>query len=318
MKELKRTKISVLVEDPALEDLIVLILTGEDYQVKAYKTQYEALKGVADEPPDLLISEYQSSHINGLDVCRILRKNLPYHYIPVIFMLADTELLHKEKIAYSGADDYVIRASLDIELPVKVRLNLYRTGRHRDMNPVTGLPEQAGLAAELEKRLEAHGVFAVFHADLAGFKMFNRRYGFRRGDEVLKFTASVISGALKTLGTPSDYLTHPFSDDFVFLSSIDAVDAICGRVIQDFDAGIRSFYDAEDRSREEIVLKSRRGDLLRIPFMRMHIGVVTNEHFAFAGVAQIIQISCELKDYCQKNFDKSMFVRERRKKYPFA
>jgi GGDEF domain-containing protein len=174
------------------------------------------------------------------------------------------------------------------------------------------------LVAELEKRLEAKSLFAVFYSDLSGFRLFNQRYGFKRGDEVLKFTASVISGALKDLGTPSDYLTHPYSDDFVFLSSHDGIDAICERIIKGFNVGIRSFYDDEDRAREEIVIKTRRGDVLRLPFMKVYIGVVTNEHYPFLGSIQIIQTSSELKDFCQKNFNKSMFVKERRKKYPFS
>jgi PleD family two-component response regulator len=318
MEESKMTKVAVLVEEPSLEDFIVLILIGEDYKVKAYKNQHEALKGFEEDPPDLIISDYKSPHINGLDICRILRKNLPYYYVPIIFILPDAEPLNKAKIAYAGADDYVMRESLEAELLVKVKLNLYRTGRQRDVNPITGLPEQAGLVAELEKRLEAKSLFAVFHSDLSGFRLFNQRYGFKRGDDVLKFTSSVISGALKDLGTPSDYLTHPYSDDFVFLSSYDGIDAICERIIQGFNVGIRSFYDNEDRAREEIVIKNRRGDVMRLPFMKVHIGVVTNEHYPFLGPVQIIQTSSELKDFCQKNFDKSMFVKERRKKYPFS
>jgi DNA-binding response OmpR family regulator len=318
MEELKKTKISVLVEDAALEDLIVLILAGEDYKVKAYKNQHEALRGFVQDPPDLIISDYKSPHINGLEVCRILRQDMPYYYIPVVFILSDPEIPDKAKIAYSGGDDYIVRSSLESELPVRIRLNLYRTGRQRDVNPVTGLPGQVGLLSELGKRLAAKNVFAVFHADLSGFRLFNQRYGFKRGDEVLKFTASVIAGALKDLGTPSDYLSHPYCDDFIFLSSYDCVDALCDRVIQGFTVGIRSFYDEEDRAREQIVVKNRKGEVLRLGFLRVHIGVVTNQHYPFVEPAQIIQISTELKDYCQKNFDKSMFVRERRKKYPFS
>ena len=318
MDELRKTKISVVVEDAALEDFIVLILIGEDYKVKAYRNQQEALTGLEADPPDLIICDYKSAHINGLDICRILRKNLPYYYIPVMFVLSDAEPLDKAKLVYAGADDYIPKASIEDELLLKVKLNLYRTGRQRDINPVTGLPGQAGLLAELEKRLKGKNLFAVFHADLTNFRPFNQRYGFKRGDEVLKFTATTIAGALKDLGTPADYITHPHSDDFVFLSTHDCVEEVCGRIIQGFNVGVRSFYDDEDRAKEQILIRTRKGDVLKLPFMRIHIGVVTNEHYPFVDPVQIIQTSAELKDYSQKNFDKSMYVRERRRKYPFS
>ena len=318
MVEARKTRISVIVGDSALEDFIVLVLIGDDYMVKVYKTQQEALKGLEQEPPDLIICDFSAQHINGLDICKILRKNLPYYYIPIIFILPEAEPLHKARLIYSGVDDYIMRTDVEDDLLVRVKLNLYRTGRQRDINPVTGLPGEASLLAELEKRLEAKKLFGVFHADLSDFRLFNQRYGFKRGDDVLKFTAKTIASALKDLGTPADFIAHPHSDDFVFLSSHDCVDSVCERIIQGFNVGVRSFYGDEDRAREYIITKNRKGEVLHILFLRIHIGVVTNEHYPFLDPIQVIQTSAELKDYSQKNFDKSMYVRERRKKYPFS
>lgn len=318
MTDEKRKSIAVIVEDSATADFIVLILIGEDYKVNAYSSQNEALPDLEKNTPDLIICDFKSPAINGLDVCKVLRKNFLFQYIPIIFIMPDTDPLNKAKLIYTGADDYMDRDAVEHELIVKVRLNLYRTGRQRDINPVTGLPGQAGFIRELEKRLETKKIFAVFYSDLLNFKLYNQKYGFKKGDDVLRFNANLILTALKDLGTPSDFVAHPHSDDFIFLSSPDSIKEICERILKVFNVGIRSFYSDEDKVRECIEIKNRKGEILKIPFLCIHLGVVTNEDYEFINAPQVIQIASELKDYIQKNSEKSMFVKERRKKYPFA
>ena len=48
--------------------------------------------------------------------------------------------------------------------------------------------------------------------------------------------------------------------------------------------------------------KSRKGEILKIPLLRVHIGIVTNEYYPFINPAQVIQIAVELNDFAQKNF----------------
>jgi hypothetical protein len=53
-----------------------------------------------------------------------------------------------------------------------------------------------------------------------------------------------------------------------------------------------------------------------VPLLRIHIGAVTNEFYPFISSAQVLQIAVELKNYAKK-FERSMYVKERRKTYPF-
>lgn len=317
MVEDKKVKIAVIVEDPNLQDYIALILMGEGYDVKAYSTQNDALKNLDKQAPELIISDFQTPNIDGLDISKVLRKNFLFRYVPIIFILQDTEPLNRAKLIYAGADDYMQKSATEDELLLRVKLNLYRISRQQDVNPLTRLPGQSNLWKELEKRIESKSLFAVYYSDLYKFKEFNQRYGVNRGDEVIKYNASLILKALKDSGSPSDFLSHLQGDNFIFITLPEAVETIANRIIKAFDLGINSFYDEEDRKRGHILIKNRKGEIQKIPILRISIGVVTNENYPFLSTAQIIQTATELKDFAQKNFDKSTYVKERRKSYPF-
>lgn len=317
MEDIKKTKISIIVEDRILQDYIILVLMGEDYEVRAYSSQGEAISGLERETPELIISVLRSPNINGMDICKILRKNFLFRYTPIIFILEDTDSLDKARLIYAGADDYLQRASIEEELLIKIKLCLSRIGRAKDINPLTGLPGQSNLLKELQKRIDEKSLFAVCCADIYKLRFYNQRYGFKKGDDVIKYEASTILKVMKELGSPLDFLAHPQNDDFFFLTQHDSAEAIAEKIARLFDLDIASFYDTEDRKRGHLVLKNRKGEIIKVPFLRTYIGIVTNENYQFFSPTQVLQIATELMEFAQKNSEKSYYAKERRKVYPF-
>ena len=320
MVEEKKVKINIFSEDQYLQDYAVLMLVGENYEVKVYSNQTEALADLANDPPDLIISEFSSPHFNGLEVCKAIRKTPFFSHIPLLFVLDTTgpQQLHKAKLVYAGADDYFQKAALEEELLLRVKLSLYRAYRRQDLNPISLLPGQSSLIKELQRRIESKEQIALCCLDISQFKDFNRRYGFQKGDEVIRYTGSLILKVLRSSGGSRDFLAHPQNDDFFFITLAATAQEIAEKIIKEFTSTIGSFYDTEDRAQGFIVLKNRKGELEKIPLLRLYIGIATNECYAFVDPTQAIQIATELKDFAQKNFDKSMYVKERRKEWPFS
>lgn len=62
----------------------------------------------------------------------------------------------------------------------------------RFANPLTGLPGNRQIEAELTNRMASGLSFSVIYLDLDYFKSFNDCYGFERGDLVIKLTAAII------------------------------------------------------------------------------------------------------------------------------
>lgn len=312
-----KIKIFVIEDNHGSQDCITSILKKEEYEIKTYSTQNDALENIEREIPDLIVSEFQSPNINGLDICKTLKKRGAFRHIPIIIVLSNqTQPADKSKIISAGANDYIEKSLIKDELALKIKLNLYREEKLHDVDTLTKLPGASSLYKELQKRLESKIPFAAYYADMYKFNEFKQRYGAKKGDEVIKYTCSLILKSLRDLGSPADFTAH-FQDGFVLITLTDIMDDIANKIIRDFDRNIASFYEEGDRRNGYIVIKNRKGEIQKIPFLRIYIGVVNNEHYKFVSPAQAIQTAIELKDFAQKNFDKSMYVIERRKSYPF-
>jgi len=317
MENNHKIKLFILAENKNLQEDIVSSLPKDDFEIKVYSSGNEAIADSEKEPPEVVISDLLSPNINGLDISKELRKNFLFRYVPIILILPDGETQDKEKLIYSGVDDYIQKSSIKGEILLKIKLNLYRIARQQDINPLTRLPGQFSLLKELQKRIESKNLFAFYYADLYRIREFNQRYGFKKGDEVIKYAASLIFKALRDLGSPSDFLSHPQNDDFIFITLPDSVDTIGNWITNEFDKKIALFYDAEDAKRGYILLKNRKGEIQKIPFLRIYIGVVTNKYYSFLNPGQIIQVATELKTFAQNNFQKSICVKDRRRSYSF-
>lgn len=313
-----KIKIAVIIEDMRLQDYTVLLLVGEGYEVKQFSSQNDALMNLENDIPDLIISEFQAPNINGLDLCKILRKNPLFHLIPIFFLIPDTEPLNAARLIYAGADDYIKRSAIEDELFLKVKLNLYRVARQKqDIHPVTKLPGRLALVKELQKRIEVKESFAIFYAELFKFKEFIYRYGFDAADKVQKYTAAMLMKVLNEMGDITDFICHFQENEFVFLTLTDNTEGIANRIIKEFDQGILSFYDEEDKNNGGIMIKRRMGEVQKIPFMNIHMGVATNAYFPLFSPLRIIQIAAEIKELTSR-LEKSTFLKEERKNYPLT
>lgn len=179
------------------------------------------------------------------------------------------------------------------------------------LQPVTGLPDNFFIQQEIERRLEEGEKVAVIYADLENFRHYNQRYGYARGDKVLKFLALLLYDKLREVGNTTDFAGHLGSDDFVLLTTPDRFRNICGEIIRSFDRLVLQHYDKEDREAGQISMKDRRGEDHSYPIMSITLSVITNERRDLSHFVQINDIAWELKQYAS-TFKRSEMVIDRR------
>lgn len=180
----------------------------------------------------------------------------------------------------------------------------------KDQNPLTGLPGNLAIHRELRRVLEAGRRGVVLYADLDTFKAFNDRYGFDRGDQLLKFTARVFADTLQERGGKDDFIGHVGGDDFVLIVDAPRAELVAREAIRRFDAGIAAFYDQEDQRRGYIETRNRRGQIQRMPVMSLTIvGVPIGERPI--NVLMIGETVADLKSYAKRSSG-SKFVMDRR------
>ncbi len=144
-------KILVVEDEVDVNNLIRTQFENEGYDVAQAFDGPSALRQVDAHQPDLVILDWMMPGMDGLSVCREIRRN---HLMPVIMLTARGEEIDRVVGLEVGADDYVSKPYRMRELVARIRATLRRAP----------LPEQVASAAVVEVghvRLDAerHEVF---------------------------------------------------------------------------------------------------------------------------------------------------------------
>jgi diguanylate cyclase (GGDEF)-like protein len=153
----------------------------------------------------------------------------------------------------------------------------------------------------MQRRLDGGGVFALAYADIDFFKPFNDRYGFSRGDEVIRMLGRLILNVVK-MKTPNDsFVGHIGGDDFPFMVPFEEVEGVCGEIIRHFDSIVPSFYDTGDRTEGFIESSDRDGKKRRFSFITVSIGVAHNAYMPIRDYRRLSEVAAEMKTYAKKH-----------------
>jgi diguanylate cyclase (GGDEF)-like protein len=226
------------------------------------------------------------------------------------------ELVSKSALSRKDDDiyDYILVTKEDKYYGmITVKMLLEKTtqlelNRAKHANPLTGLPGNVIIEAELEKLILESPDFAVLYFDLDNFKAYNDVYGFENGDKVLCFTAQLIQEQLNELGCTDTFLGHIGGDDFIAITRISDIAKLCKGIIVNFDQRILHYYAEEDRQKGCIVAKNRHGRDENFPIMTLSIAVVTNRFHQFGNVSELGEAAGKLKKKCKLDWRSCYFI----------
>ena len=242
-----------------------------------------------------------------------VRENEDNSITPIIVISSEWEKEHRVKILEQSVEYFIIKP-VDQEylyFTVKNLLRLLQTNRR--ISPLTGLPGNVQIQAEMKKRLLNKEKFAVFYFDLDNFKAYNDIYGFSNGDEIIKFTAKTIVKNIHSLGLDNSFIGHIGGDDFIAITSYSNFDKICNNIIADFDTNVLEFYNEEDIQKGYIEVANRRGIIEQFPLTSISIGVVEIDPGRFKNTLEIGEVGAQVKHQA-KSIMGSTYVINRRKK----
>ena len=94
---------------------------------KASSRGEEALRKLADAPPDLVILDWMSSGMSGPEICTRLRAEDATRMLPIIMLSARGEEVLRLRGFGAGADDFVVKPFSMRELIARVRALLRRS-----------------------------------------------------------------------------------------------------------------------------------------------------------------------------------------------
>ncbi len=270
-----------------------------------------ALDFIYNSQPDLLILDLAENNPSDIRILNDLKTDPIFGQIPVIALFAED--FNMPSWEHLLADDYVRRSDVESELGKRVELGFFRAERIVEINPLTRLPGNITITKQIQNRINDGDIFAVGYADIDFFKPFNDKYGFSRGDEVLKMVGRLILNIVKEQQPHGSFVGHVGGDDFILVMEVEAVEEASRRITEYFDKLIVTFYDTDDRKKGQISSIDREGKEKIFPIMTLSIGISHNKYRSFAHYSEISQIAGEMK-HCSKSVTGSCFRMDRRKK----
>ena len=116
-------RILVVDDEPAVTDLLAYNLRKAHYEVMVANDGLEALRLANEASPDLILLDLMIPKVDGLDVCRELRKTSD---VSIIMITARGEEIDRVVGLELGADDYVTKPFSVRELMARIKAVLRR------------------------------------------------------------------------------------------------------------------------------------------------------------------------------------------------
>lgn len=146
--------ILVVEDDADILQLLAFNLESADFEPLTAEDGLDGLAKARRHKPDLVVLDLMLPGMNGLDLCRELKRDGRTRDIPVIMLTARGEEVDRIVGLELGADDYVVKPFSFREFLLRVRAVLRRTAG--DSAPERAHVERDGLEVDLE----AHRVLA--------------------------------------------------------------------------------------------------------------------------------------------------------------
>ena len=120
-------KILIVDDEQEIADLVALYLENENFTVYKFYTGKEAINCIEKEKLDMAILDVMLPDMGGFQICQFIRRE---HNYPVILLTAKGEEIDKITGLTLGADDYITKPFLPLELVARVKAQLRRYKRY--------------------------------------------------------------------------------------------------------------------------------------------------------------------------------------------
>lgn len=203
------TAVLVVDDSPVARKLVEHALDKDHYVLLPAKTGAEALELFTEHKPAIVIANWLTPDLSGLQLCERIRTDFCAHFTYIIILTGVSEKSKVVKGLQAGADDYVTKPFNAEELAARVNAGRRIVELHREIeaknlilqqlaltDSLTNLPNRRAIEEWGRRRLTG----ALRHkfplwivmVDVDQFKTVNDTFGHDAGDAVLRRVAEII------------------------------------------------------------------------------------------------------------------------------
>ena len=301
-----------IIDDDDSSIVIFRELFKNDKEYKFISVKTEQIDVALKNIPSLIVINEDAIDRDVVDLCRKIRKDEDNTITPVIVVSSKNTKDHRIRILQESIE-YFIKKPVDEEYLYYTVKNLSRLlASNRRVSPLTGLPGNVQIHAELKKRISRNEDFSVLYLDLDNFKAYNDVYGFLKGDQIIEFTADTIVNSVHSDKIENTFVGHIGGDDFVAIVPGCNCEELCQNILAEFDKKIGAFFTEEDMEQGYIEVANRKGIIEQFPLTSLSIGVVVADAGRFHNILEIGEIGAKVK-HAAKSVMGSSYAIDRRK-----
>jgi len=144
---LARGRVLIIEDDKDILNLVAWHLKAADYEVLKAEDGVSGLETALREKPDLVVLDLMLPGMDGLDVCKTLKRNKETGAMPIIMLTARGEEADRIVGLELGADDYVVKPFSPRELVLRVQAVMRRAAAPA---PAQDVLAEEGIAVDVQ------------------------------------------------------------------------------------------------------------------------------------------------------------------------
>jgi diguanylate cyclase (GGDEF)-like protein len=192
-KQVSRARVLAVDDDPIVLESLQRLLEPQGIMLSVLSDPLRFWDRLEGFSPDLLLLDVDMPHVSGIELCRVLRNDMRWSGIPILFLTAygDSETL--QKVFAAGADDFVTKPFVGPELLARISTRIERThqlltmverdktsGTESSITSIGYLDRLFRLASRRKEKL------CLVALGLDDFGQINASYGRATGDRVYR------------------------------------------------------------------------------------------------------------------------------------
>ncbi len=224
-------KVMVVDDDKLVSRLVRTLLEPWGLQVTILDDPQQLWEQLDAVTPDLLILDVQMPDTNGIQLCKMIRNNPKWAWLPILFLTGQRDALTIQNVFAAGGDDYVSKPVVAPELITRIfnRLERARLLREQaEIDTLTGLPNRHRSSQDIDKLIylasQYQQPFCMAVVTLDKLSQINRDYGHRLGDQMLRKLAHLLRQELRNEDVVSRWNGAEFIIGMYGLSRGEAID----------------------------------------------------------------------------------------------
>lgn len=185
-------KVMVVDDDPHILAALQTLLTPWGLKVYTLDNPSRFWEVMTVVNPDLLILDVEIPEFNGIELCKVVRSDARYSAMPILFLTAHNDAKTRQEVFAAGADDYINKPIVTVELVTRILNRLERTRLLKSLaetDVLTGISNRPKSIQELTRCIQwsqnYHQPFCFAIIEVDKFKEINQQYGYAVGDDVL-------------------------------------------------------------------------------------------------------------------------------------